>query len=312
MSTEKKATKEKPVAPKPAELVQYPTAKLKPHRMFEKIRQPMMDDAGQEWASFVADVAAHGVREPILITEAGQVMDGRHRAKAAAEAGLETVPCIIKPDDEAALIIAGSLAHRRHYTKSGLAYVLHPFAQEHREAGERAKNANLRQNSPTTDSVGRRAEGSGSPMENFAKETGIGLDLLRMAKDVHEALESSGKKQAPDPETGMKRPVRELAEAMLFDRGIGLGGVKKWLGALGEDAAGNFQRGMANRNDYALQLTRHFEVLPKHFAHWDKVPASKRQELLGSLDTWCAQWPDDFAEAAMKALVATLRNRKAG
>lgn len=47
---------------------------------------PVMDDAA--FAALVADIAAHGQREPILIHD-GQVIDGRHRLRACEQIGIE-------------------------------------------------------------------------------------------------------------------------------------------------------------------------------------------------------------------------------
>ena len=44
---------------------------------------------GDDFAELVADVQAHGVREPVWLYQ-GQILDGRNRVRAAEAAG---VPC---------------------------------------------------------------------------------------------------------------------------------------------------------------------------------------------------------------------------
>lgn len=75
---------------------------------------PMME--GQDFADLVADIRAHGLREPIVVHE-GQVLDGRNRYRACREAH---VPLQIVPyagTDPAAFVVSLNL-RRRHLTES--------------------------------------------------------------------------------------------------------------------------------------------------------------------------------------------------
>ena len=49
-----------------------------------------------EYAALKADIAAHGVLVPVELDEAGQVLDGHHRLRAAAELGLAEVPTVVR------------------------------------------------------------------------------------------------------------------------------------------------------------------------------------------------------------------------
>lgn len=55
---------------------------------------------GKDWAEFVADIKANGVKEPIFITvdynDNPKISEGNHRRDAAIEAGLDSVPVEIK------------------------------------------------------------------------------------------------------------------------------------------------------------------------------------------------------------------------
>jgi site-specific DNA-methyltransferase (adenine-specific) len=57
-----------------------------------------------EYRELLADVRAHGIRVPLDILADGRVLDGRHRLKAAREAGLDTVPVRVLALDEAEAI----------------------------------------------------------------------------------------------------------------------------------------------------------------------------------------------------------------
>jgi hypothetical protein len=67
-----------------------------------------------EYAALVADVAAHGIVDPIMVYD-GQILDGRHRYQAAGEAGVECPQTEFEGDDRAAAAFVISCnAHRRH------------------------------------------------------------------------------------------------------------------------------------------------------------------------------------------------------
>lgn len=82
---------------------------------------PAMDEAA--FAALVADIAAHGQREPILILD-GRVIDGRHRQRACRQLGIEPLVRQLSADDgdPFALVVSLNL-HRRHLSESQRAMV---------------------------------------------------------------------------------------------------------------------------------------------------------------------------------------------
>jgi hypothetical protein len=82
---------------------------------------PVMDEAAFE--ALIADIAAHGQREPILILD-GQVIDGRHRLRACEQLGLEPLVRQVSAGegDPFGLVISLNL-HRRHLNESQRALV---------------------------------------------------------------------------------------------------------------------------------------------------------------------------------------------
>lgn len=80
-----------------------------------------MDEAA--FAALVADIAAHGQREPILILD-GQVIDGRHRLRACEQLGLEPLVRLVSAEDGDPFGLVVSLnLHRRHLNESQRAMV---------------------------------------------------------------------------------------------------------------------------------------------------------------------------------------------
>ena len=82
---------------------------------------PVMDEAA--FAALVADIAAHGQREPILVLD-GQVIDGRHRLRACEHLGLEPLVRQVSADDGDPFGLVVSLnLHRRHLSEGQRAII---------------------------------------------------------------------------------------------------------------------------------------------------------------------------------------------
>lgn len=52
----------------------------------------VQQQAGMTIAALIGDIAAHGVREPLLLGDDGRVWDGHHRLFVARLLGIETLP----------------------------------------------------------------------------------------------------------------------------------------------------------------------------------------------------------------------------
>jgi ParB-like nuclease domain len=80
---------------------------------------PLM--AEPDYAGLKADIAAHGVREPIWVWQ-GKILDGRHRHRACRELGLACPTREYQGNDPLGFILSMNL-HRRHLNESQRAMV---------------------------------------------------------------------------------------------------------------------------------------------------------------------------------------------
>lgn len=90
---------------------------MKFHRLAEIF--PLIE--GAAFDELVADVRANGIREPVW-TYQNEILDGRNRWRAAAQAGIECPQREYTGDDPLGLVLSLNLK-RRHLTASQLAFV---------------------------------------------------------------------------------------------------------------------------------------------------------------------------------------------
>jgi len=101
---------------------------------------PMMSD--REFADLYADIAEHGLREPVWLHSDGRIIDGRNRYQACRKAGLEPSYRTYADDDSklSPFVISLNL-HRRHLSDSQRAMAA--ARAEQFERGRPRKDANL-------------------------------------------------------------------------------------------------------------------------------------------------------------------------
>jgi len=91
---------------------------------------------GTEFDELVADVAAYGVREPIVLYD-GKILDGRNRYRAANAAGVVCPSRQYEADDAVGFVISANL-RRRHLKESQRAMIADTLANLPRGANQHA------------------------------------------------------------------------------------------------------------------------------------------------------------------------------
>lgn len=166
------------VTKNPAELGVHPLLKT----------QPWMSE--DDMNRLVESVREHGVLQDIFITEGDEVVDGRHRWKAACLAGKSEITCQVVPEDQISSIILATILDRRHYTKSARAYLSLPLLEKAVSEGiqRRAEQLRVGSKSPKSDSVTFRGK-PGS--EELADRLGISVDMMKLARNTERLFAES-------------------------------------------------------------------------------------------------------------------------
>lgn len=82
---------------------------------------------GTDFDALVEDIAAHGLRQPVVLTPAGQLLDGRNRVQACEKAGVSITTRVEQGDPWEYVISANVL--RRHLTNSQRSMIAAKMAQ---------------------------------------------------------------------------------------------------------------------------------------------------------------------------------------
>jgi ParB-like chromosome segregation protein Spo0J len=133
--------------------------------------------------ALVSDIRERGIDQPIIVDPESQIMDGRHRHRAAKIITLDVVPCIVRDSSEAGEIIRAAIFQRRHYSKSALAWLALPYviaATFNGRAKWAAKAASPWKSELPSDLAQAKTQ------EQLADELGLSRETLRQAMAVGE------------------------------------------------------------------------------------------------------------------------------
>lgn len=221
------------------------------------------DEADAARAAFRASVAERGVLEPLLGVPGGNgtvlIVDGRHRLEAAIAAGLETVPVILRPAEEARDIIADAVLARRHFTKSGLAYLA---VLTHPEVATEAKRGNPKFSNSLQN---RELQEKGQETQDaLAKRHGVSLPLIEQACELYRL--------------GLANPeIVDDAEMSLW-AGSGLGGVLAGVKSL---LAGGGTKNQSTEQKRAMAAWTYLDKARGQWAaawdRWDALDAEHKR-----------------------------------
>lgn len=238
--------------------------------------------------SLVVSIHEQGLLEPVKITEDGRVVDGRHRLRAAREAGLEMIECQVVPEERVGEIALATLCERRHLvTRGQLAYAAYPlFERGHREAQQRNAELIRRGARPA-------ANGGGATVEKYADQVGVGAELFRQSARLHAMFD--------------ERPeLREEWEPKIMsaDEPIGLGAAIAGIRGQETSSGRTPQRNTALHN---WEVAWRNIIRPA--AAWGRWNDDEREHAAKALREQFVRLPEPVLDAVSNALRAARRAR---
>ena len=152
------------------------------------------------------DIAANGLRDPITLTPANELLDGKNRASACIMAGVDPAATAVVHHGDPWLFSLSRNKHRRHLSTDQLALVLAALAK--RSEGAPAGNRNA---AKTTGPDGPVVSDDDRPtIAQLAEEGGISKTIVKSAKVVLE----HGTEQEKDNVRAGRVKVRKTADAI--------------------------------------------------------------------------------------------------
>lgn len=270
---------------------------------------PAPDFKSEPWVSFRDNLQAAGPEAipPVVITEDGQVMDGRRRWLAAQQLGWKTLRCEVRPAWQAPLLLAESLVGQRSMTLGAKVYLVRKVNPDYVRAAEQRRLANLK-TGRTTREVELKVPTTRDEKDNDgAVQGGVSSNLTsepvsRLCARLgctRETWSRAGKVLAlfaTDAE------AKARYEAQLLDGTKNLWNVLS--GFEGEDAT----KGKERPTNSATQMEFFddaMEPLLKAVAKWDRIKPDFQQIILTKWRDAVAQMPAEAREALAAILLET-------
>ena len=302
-------------------------ADLKPHRKIAHLIGRWQPDSPSALA-LRRSIQESGQLDPILITPDGDILDGVTRWQACRALQIDVL-CRILPEADALAVALETELHRRHHTKSQLAFRLVPLIAQAFEERFQANRKRLN----VAISIRTDYKPNGKPITDYAVEMGVTVRLLEQAHELHELCRAQAQARQWTSDECRDRLVRagldaaaELSPLEYFtlaildeERAMGIGAALTGLKALLEQerrgAAGLKHRGSADVADNPAAQQRLFDELwqtaANRWSYWEGMDAEARQGALQSVTRSFTSTPTDLLEKIAAKAREEIRRRSA-
>jgi ParB-like nuclease domain len=262
---------------------------IKWHHLIQDM--PCWTTASPEMSALVEDIQERGIDQPLIVCETEgcegaddtyYLLDGRHRHRGAQAAGLDKVPVIVRPEEDAVGIIFSSITQRRHFGKGALAYLLYPVM-----CADAMSHGGDRRSKSTQSTLKKKPALESTLILDLCVRAGFSRDLYFQAKSLHQAF-------------GKRPDLREEYEPRILAGEIGLGACL--AGLAGKEATHG-----GNRNDRPPEqlVFDTFTDLRNRFSRWEKIEPTHRKAICHEAADTVLALPHEVQESILKALRAS-------
>ena len=168
---------------------------------------PLID--GADYDALVEDIRTHGLREPLVLYK-GKILDGRNRARACVEAGVELAwrEMAFVDDDAAAAFVNSINLHRRHLTPEQKNQRIATRLKANPALSDRQVAKQTRTSHPRVARVRRKLEKSGDVERRSTSTDTKGRSQPRRRSKPAKAKPASPSEH-PSPTAGNAEPAAE-------------------------------------------------------------------------------------------------------
>lgn len=142
--------------------------------------------------------AGDEIRDACEITPDNELLDGRHRWKAAMQCPrIRHIPCIVTDADPASVVCA-KLTQRRHFSKSAKAYTLRHMAAQAAQDGRESRAGQARAAKASETRLIGLQRVKGLTLADMVVNSGLSEDILRQAMKLERDYMSRADKLVAD------------------------------------------------------------------------------------------------------------------
>jgi len=155
---------------------------LRLHKLQKKYI-PEPDKEGAEWPSFVDALSAAGPEgiPPIVITPAGDIMEGGRRWRGAKQLGWREIQVTVRPDEDAAAMIVESLLGQRNLLRGAKVYIALSLLPEFVKSAEDRRLLHLRNGVKTLEKPLSTQLSKPESLRGMAEKLGVSHELVSQA-----------------------------------------------------------------------------------------------------------------------------------
>jgi hypothetical protein len=316
------------------------TRDLTPHPKIKHLIGRWKADS-DEMLALRRSIQEHGIMVPLLVTHDNYILDGVTRWQAAKALQLDTVPIEERPETEALDIVLATELHRRHQTKSVLAFRLAPMIVEawnlardrqnngYQLAGNPAKSFRKSGDQPDTQDSPQTGTlfSATRTVAEYATSLGVSVRLLEQAHELHQLFHNHEKTEWTwldrdldeiGVTRGTKLSFRDYFTPWILERGMSLGGaltglktklsLREMEAKRGPHTGGRPKKG---EKDKQLRLiTEAWEGVTNRWTYWNDLDNDEREHAALAIGTAIHGAPDDVLVAMRRGIDAEIKRRK--